>query len=321
MELRNTVVSVLLAGSAYLAATSHTATEIADVLSRDSSRNDVAAASDIVVGGEITAKRDLEVMGQIKGPGSIAFKSYSFSGDRGTDRVYYMAGFYDVSGTEAALTDTSPTQTYGIANHAYGAHALAVAKQAGTTDGFNLLLIVTGTSITDLGVKTEFDSEIIVLDATAAATGDYYETALKWLGQITYTLSSTGGTAFDFNFNYGFVKYEDFGNRDHTVTDIECKYHMGANESDLGIRFLHHSDAGWTYSAADFIPGGSSIVASMAADYGTNVAMNLNGKGSYKRAGLTHAMAGADAEGVIIEVSFNSSNAVRTMDCHIGATF
>ena len=114
--------------------------------------------------------RPLTAAARIRGAGSLAFKSYSFSGDRGTDRLVYMGGSYHAPEADANLSDSNPTQTLGVANHAYGAHVFAVAQQAGATDGSDLILTVSGTSITDLGIRTDSDSETLVIDATAAAT-------------------------------------------------------------------------------------------------------------------------------------------------------
>jgi len=126
---------------------------------------------------------------------------------------FYLRGFYDCPVADSNLTQAATTQTYGSAAESHAAHAVCVAAAAGVTDGTGLVLTVTGTSITDAGVRTTSDSEVIVADGTAAATDQYYETTKKWLGQVTYTLTSAGGaTAYNFDFNYGFAAYDDLGN-------------------------------------------------------------------------------------------------------------
>jgi hypothetical protein len=265
---------------------------------------------------------DISVTGNITGAGSTTFKSYHFQvGNSGT---YYMAGSYEAPAAEAVLNQGNITQTYGAANNAYGAHVFLVAKAAGTATGGSgaVTIVVSGISITDAGVRNGADNETLVADITALATNQYVETSKKWLGQVTYTLTvgGTGHTAYAASFNYGRAKYDDFGNRSFTVTDTECAWEAVGNETNLGIRFLHHDSSNWTYSAAAFVPGGT-VINTLDTDYSTDDEFDTGEYGAYKRSGLSEAVAGDSSEGVIIELSTAVNNTVDNIDCHIGVTF
>ena len=282
-------------------------------------------------GGGIDVTGNITVTGAITGAGFTSWKSYGAS-DPGNAQTFYLAGSYMAPTAETALNQGALTQTYGSANNGYGAHAFFVAKGDGATDGTDLVLTVSGVSITDAGVKNDADTEVIVGTGAATtgctaggelanlATDVYCETAKKWLGQITYTLSSSGGATYNLSGNYGLAKYEDFGNKDFTLTDAECVYLAGANESNFGIRYLHHSSSDWTYSAAAFAPGGT-VVATLDTDYGDNDEFDTGEKGAFKRAGLSTSVTGSGLGGVIIEISYAVNNSVANIDCHLGVTF
>lgn len=253
----------------------------------------------------------------VSGAGLITFKSYSFTGRSAGTGTFYIAGYYDAPAADANLTNAGTTVTHGSANIAYGAQAFVVAAAAGVTDGSDLVLTVTGTSITDAGVRTATDSEVIVSDGTTSSTDEYFETTKKWIGQITYTLSSTGGTTFNYDFNYGFAKYEDFGNKDYVVTDFEVIGEAGANDSAFNIFIKHHESTGWTYHATAFVPGAEDI-ANMNTTYTTEVDLNSGDSFSYKLAGISHTIDGNDSEGIVIGVVVGANNSVQYLDAHVG---
>ncbi len=238
------------------------------------------------------------------------FKSYTIA-DPGTAGTYYLAGYYEAPAADSTLTiGGTVTQTLGAANVPYAAHAFCVASGAGGTD---LVLTVSGTSITDGGTRTPADSEVIVADTDAASTDEYFETTKKWLGQVTYTLTGAAGA---FTFNYGFAKYEDFGNRDFSVTDIENVGVAGAN-STANIELLHHSPTGWTYSAAAFSPGGTVII-DMNTVHNTEIDIDNDIPFAFKHTGLSTSVSGSGMEGVILKITTGSNNAISYMDAHIG---
>ncbi len=93
-------------------------------------------------------------------------KSYFFTSPVGSSGTYYKAGFYDLVSADANLTQASTTVTLGSANHPYAAHAFIVSGGNGTTDGSDLVLTVSGTSITDAGVRATSDTQVVVADGT-----------------------------------------------------------------------------------------------------------------------------------------------------------
>lgn len=250
------------------------------------------------------------------------FKSASLQTQ--TSGTYYTHGYYAAPSADANLTQASATQTYGTGNQPYGAHAFVVAAAAGTASGGTgaVEIEVSGTSITDAGVRTAADTEIVVADITTMTTNGYYETTKKWLGTITYTLKNASGstqTTFAADFNYGFAKYEDYGNKDFTVTDIEVVGKAGANDTGFNIELLHHNDQNWTYHATAFAPGGTVIV-SMNTDYSTEQDLTNGQNFAYKRAGLSTAVTGSGLEGVIVRFSTGANNALSISDVHVGVT-
>jgi hypothetical protein len=250
----------------------------------------------------------------------VIFKSFNITTQGlGASPDVYTAGFYEAPAADADLTQANLTQTLGTANKSEAAHAFLVASGAGVTDGSDLIITVTGISITDAGVRNATDSEVIVADATAMSTDEYFETTKKWLGQITYTLSSTAGTAYNATFNYGFAKYEDYGNRGFTVTDFEVVGLSGANDTDLDIILFHHHSTGWTYNAAAFVPGGTKIC-QMSTDHSTDDQIFSSEHFAYKRASLSTSVDGSGIEGVVVLVTSSANNAVEYANIHIGVT-
>ena len=247
------------------------------------------------------------------------FKSYMVTTQGlGANPDVYAGGFYEAPAADADLTDGNLTQTLGTANKAEGAHAFLVASAVGTTDGSDLVITVTGISITDAGARNGSDSEVIVADATAMSTDEYFETTKKWLGQITYTLSSTAGGTYAATFNYGFAKYEDYGNRDFKLTDFEVCGFAGANDADFDIILYHHSSADWTYHATAFTPGGT-IICQLTADYSTDDKLYSAEPFAYKRSGLATSVSGSGSEGIVVDIITTANNAVEYATIIVGA--
>jgi hypothetical protein len=244
-------------------------------------------------------------------------KSYTFSGISATSGIYYLGGYYDAPATSTTLTQASTTQVYGTANVAYAAHAFIVASGAGSTDSGDLVLTVTGTSINDLGTRILSDSEVVVIDCTSVSTNQFLETRKKWIGQITYTLSSSTGTAFSFAFNYGFNKYDDIENSDFIITGFEAVGLGNANDSGFDIQLLHHKFSGWTYHATTFVPGAGEL-AGMKTDHGTESQVANGIQFAYKRTELSTEVHGSESEGFIIKVITGTSNSINFMDAHVG---
>lgn len=243
---------------------------------------------------------------------TLSYRNYTVA-DIGSSGIHYYAGFYQAPAAAVTLTiGGTVTQVYGTANIALGAHAFCVASGAGGTD---LVLTVSGTSITEEGVRTPGDSEILVADTDQATTNQYFETSKFWLGQITYTLTGTAGS---FTFNYGFAKYDDFSNRDFTITDFQVIGQGAASETALDIQLLHHKFTGWTYSAGAFVPG-TGFVVSLANDYSTDDNLANNISFAYKRTNLSTFVNGAASEGLLVKFSTATNNSISSATIEVGA--
>ena len=228
----------------------------------------------------------------------------------GASGRYYAAGFYDCPVTDSNLDELSLTQAHGTTNGSAAAHAIVVAGGVGSTDGADLVLTVTGVSIDDAGVRTVGDSEVVVADCTDSTTNQFYQTAKKWLGQVTYTLSSTGGTAFNYDFNYGYASYEDFANNDFLLDNFSFEWLASANDGGFDIEIHHHKATGWTYHATAFTGENASIY-KMSDDHSTNRNL-VNGEyGKWKRTGLTIPVDGSDSEGLVVHVTTTVNNSLQ----------
>lgn len=233
----------------------------------------------------------------------------------GAAGTYYYAGMYESPVTDSNLTNAATTQTLGSVNIAHAMHAFVVAGAAGVSNGTNLVLTVTGTSITDAGVRTTSDSEVVVADCRISSTDQYYETTKKWLGQITYTLSSDGA-AWNYDFNYGYCKYCDFGNRDFTIESFEIDTYAAASDSAFEIEILHHRSTGWTYHATAFVPGNGSLN-QLSTDYSTDNQLSSGDWSFYKRAGLAHTIIGSASEGFLVRVTTGTNNSVQILNSNV----
>lgn len=229
---------------------------------------------------------------------------------------FWLQGYYDCPAADSNLTQASTTQTYGTANAGYAAHAIAVAGGNGVTDGADLVLTVSGTSINDAGVRTPGDSEIIVADCQAAATDQMFESAKKWLGQITYTLTSSGGTAFNFDFNYGWASYNDHGNTDFTLDNFAFEWFAGSNDAGFDVDIHRHESTGWTYHATAFEPGSAPLYA-LTTDHAGDDNLINGENGKWKRTGLDDDFLGSASEGIMIHVTTTVNNSIEWLNCEL----
>jgi hypothetical protein len=251
------------------------------------------------------------------GVGSKISKSYAFTTQGIGTGTFYGAGHYQVSATDANLNQGTPTITLGAVNETNAAHVFIVSGGNGSTDAGDLVLTVSGISITDAGVRNDADSEVIVADATTGhQINTYAETTKKWLGQVTYTLTSSVGPNFSFDFNYGFAKYDDMNNEDFTVLGMECTWLAGAADTGIDIALLHHNGVGWTYAATGFVAQQNDLTR-LSTIHGVNDTQANGGEYAFKISNLTTDVAGNDSEGVMIEFVTTANNALEFMNCHI----
>lgn len=231
-------------------------------------------------------------------------RSYSFS-DYGSDLNSFLGGFYIAPAAAATITiGGTASITHGSAGIAYAAHAFAVF--AGGSGSASAVLTVSGTSIDEDGNLTTSDSEIIFSGTTTL--NEYYETTKKWLGTVTYTITGTSGS---YTFNYGFAKYDDFGNVDFTVTNFEMTGRSSVAASNTDIILYHHIPTGFTYSAASFNPYPDKIC-SMIDDYSSSYSgLDNEGYFAYKRTNLSQIVYGSGSEGIVILFKQSTNSAVR----------
>lgn len=235
-----------------------------------------------------------------------------------TTGIFYTHGHYDYSITDANLTQALQTQLHGSVNEASGVHASVVAGGPGAASGGAgpVEIEVSGTSITEGGVRTPGDTEILVVDITAMSLDQYFETVKKWIGQVTYTLKNASGstqTTFNADFNYGHCKYTDMSDKSFVIKEFKITGFAGNNDPGFDVRLLKHSAIGWTYAAAGFVPGNGAL-ASLATDYGTESNL-VNGESfAWDRTGINSSIDGAGSEGFIVEITTTANNALQYLN-------
>jgi hypothetical protein len=231
---------------------------------------------------------------QLAGAGSFVTgvtPTWSFQTNTATG---FAAGFYEFSGTD---NDFSPSITWGTINVAKAAHFLIVT---GAIPGAAVTIRVTGTSITDAGVRTAADTEDIVV-AGATAVSSYFETSKKWNGQVT--VSVFAGTPI--TCNYGWSKYFDLQNQNFNLAGLECLWESDSTDSGSNIEMLHHKSTGWTFNAgAD--PTVPTPIASRATDFGVENDQEI-GQGAWKRTNFSLSIAGAGSEGILFRITSGST--------------
>ncbi len=248
----------------------------------------------------------------------LANKSYSFTSNGILAGIYYVGGFYDAPLTDADLDQITPTQAYGSSGNAYGAHAFIVAGGAGIVDAGQVGLRVIGASITDAGVYTAVDTAVLTTDITTLSLNGYIETDEKWVSTIVYELYDVSGSPVNFSIevNYGFCKYEDFGNVDFSVTKIEAVGLAGANDANFDMTFLHHQQTGWTYAASGFIPG-NGVLADWSDTYSPNDNLVNNMPFAWKVTPINQFIHGDADEGIMIRIVCGANNSIQSMNVHV----
>lgn len=217
--------------------------------------------------------------------------SFPFTSPAGSSGTFYYDGFYKFASTD---NDFNPSVNFGTVNSAIGAHLFFV-QAAGGAGGTDTVIRITGTKITDAGVRTTGATVDVTID-DAGAAGTYYETPDKWIGQIA--IEKLSGP--DLLCNYGFVKYWDFKNSDFHVVGINATWFGGGNDSNANIILRHHKSTGWTYNVGS-TPTPPTAITNMQTDYDTEVLIVNNENGAWKRDNLNTLVLGASDEGIILE--------------------
>lgn len=233
-------------------------------------------------------------------------QTWSFDSPAGSTGAFYFGGFYQFHTT--SFTPAGGT-AIGTANSSYSAHVLVVLGAAST----DMVIRVTGTTITDAGVRTTTDTEDV--DTSGGSADDYYETAVKFIGQVTVSLQSGTGVTID----SGFTKYWDNQNADFTVNGLEVTWLGGANDSGIDIELLHHMAIGWTYSGGGGTPTTPTAIASLATDLSTESAAVSGENGAWKRTNLSEVIDGSASEGVFWRVTTTANKAFELGQLEINA--
>lgn len=219
-------------------------------------------------------------------------KAWAFMSRDANTGSNYVGGHYEFGASD---NDFNPSINFGTANAARGAHFFIVAA-AGGGGGTDTVIRVTGTSMTDAGVRATSDTEDLTAD-DAGAAGAYYETAKKWIGQIA--IEKISGP--DLLCNHGFCKYWDNNNNDFRLVGFEATWLGAKNDNTPDIILRHHNATGWTYNNGS-TPTPPTAIASMATDYDTEIRIRTDEEGAWKRDNLTTTIDGSGSEGIIIEL-------------------
>lgn len=262
----------------------------------------------------------------VYGPSTpLSYKGFSFNTAGFGAGTYWAAGFYELTSTDANLTQASQTVNVGSANSSYAAHLLIVAGGVGASNKTtgNVRLTVTGTSINDAGTRSASDSEVLLSDVEDAgvALNAYFETSKKWIGQVTVTLENDGtgdATTFSLDFNYGWCKYEDFGNIMFNIDEFDITGHAGANDNGFDVALVHHTSSNWVYNATAFVAPTANDITSLASTHSTEGNLDSNQQFAFKRTGLNTDVDGSASEGVVIRIVTTSSSAVDYATANIG---
>jgi hypothetical protein len=298
----------------------HTVDTESDAASDDLVTINGGTIGDVIVISAANDAREVKVgrTGNIRFQPEHMIEGFTFASVLSLFGTFYTGGYYDAPAADANLTQASTTVSYGTANSPYGAHAFLVAGGAGSANAGTVSIIVSGTSITTSGTRTATDSETIVSNITTMSANAYYQTTKRWIGRITYTLTPAGGAAnYAADFNYGLAAYDTFDQRDFTIKDIELMGRAGANDASFDVKLLHHKMTGWTYSAAAFVPG-STTICSLATDYSTESDLKQNERFKYERE-LSTNISGTSGEGFLIKIVTTIEKAVEFMDISVYA--
>ena len=232
-------------------------------------------------------------------------KMWSFGSPTGATGVFYFGGYYDFHST--SFTPAGGTLV-GSANNSYAAHAIIVLGSAST----DMRVRVSGTSITDKGVRTASDTQDVLC---VGPVNSYFETSKKWIGTVSYSLVSGSGVVI----NAGWAKYWDFGNTNFKVVGCEATWIAGASDSTADIELIHHRASGWTYGAGGS-PTPPTPIAGMNTDHVTENNIANNEPGAWKRTNLNTSIDGAGSEGTLWRVTTGANKAFELGNLEITVT-
>jgi len=247
-----------------------------------------------------------------------ASRSYNFTSANIVLGQYYKAGFYEWAAASSVLNQTSPSTTFGLAGKTYAAHCGIVPLAAGVVDTGQVGLRIVGIRDYESGVQVAAQTGIITEDITTLTANTMVETVEKFSGQVTLEFYVVSGspTSYSLTCNKGYSKYEDFANRDMTLTAFECHWRARKTDTNLNIEVLHHESAGWTYAATSFIPGSTPLF-QKTTDQALAGDVVEGTDGAYKRSELTQFVDSGNSEGLLVRVTqVDNKDAIQSMDIH-----
>lgn len=222
---------------------------------------------------------------------------FAFRSPSGGGATFYAGGFYKFG---AVPDDFNPPIAFGTALSAYAAFIGFVCD---VTPGTDTAITITGTSISDAGVRQAADTEIVTfLSADAANT--YRQSTKRWIGQVQ--LAKTAGA--DRLCNYLFVSCYDHGGQSFLVHGIEAYWLDGANDAGINIQCRHHKATGWTYNAGA-PPTPPTAITNMATEYGAESDAVNGEQGNYHRHNLSVTVNVSAGEGMMFELTTTGASA------------
>ena len=245
-------------------------------------------------------------------------KSYGFTSQGIGSGLYYKGGFYDWASSDVALNQATPTQTHGTIGRAYAAHVGVVPSGTGIVDTGQVGLRVNGIEDSETGVQVAGQIGIITEDITTLTADVMTECSEKFSGQVILELYVVSGTPVNYSLqcNYGYSKYDDLGNKDFTITGLECVWQGNTTDSVFDIALKHHKPEGWTYAATNFLPGNGDIARKSVDQTLAGDVVN-NQDGAWKRVNLDTFINGNESGGILFEIITGANNTIQTMDLHI----
>jgi len=228
----------------------------------------------------------------------------------------WLVGWYYGNPDAATLDEGSPSITWGDPLVMYGAYLILVSGGLPTTDGGPVTVTITGTSLTEPGVRVPADTEVIVVDGVAL--NERIQTEKRWLGTVTITLSSAGAAAFSWQFNYGFAMFESFGGRHFEMDQVEIQGVASDDDDEFDLIFYRHNHTGWEFALTDWEMHGE-LITSLSYIYGPEVQLKKNQPfGGFKRE-IQQFFKGDQQEGLVIRMKTGSDKTVQNITVHLGA--
>jgi hypothetical protein len=222
----------------------------------------------------------------------------------GSNGFTYLGGFYKPHTT--SFTPAGGT-VVGASNNSEAAHVSFVLG----APSVNMVVSVTGTTITDAGVRLA--AQTVLVDTTGGAANAYFETPEKFLGQVTVALSAGAGVTVDCLF----TKYWDKGNTDFTVDWFEVLWLANKTHGTFNVSLLMHQTTGWTYSGGGGEPIAPTPIADMNTVHVVETGTTSDRYGAFKLTGIAQAILGSGSEGMLVRMETGTANQLDFLNAQV----